>query len=243
MFIDKVYFEEVDEKKIFCVLSEPDPNQKRIVIISHGFRGSSTGPARTFVDFARILNKNGFSTLRFDQPNSGNSEGDYLDSSYDEWVRTIVYFANKYLSRGYKVVLMGQSMGAAATVIATSKPELKNKIPCILLWVPGVNEGDFKGKPDEVFEEDGQKYKGRFWIEANKANFSKCLGNYNGGIHLVYGEKDRYIPQELRNKVINMVKTNGQPVIILKGQNHSPWEYDLCQKVYTEELKLIKKYT
>src|SRR3989344_3999356 len=95
MFTDKVYFEEVNGKKIFCVLSESELNQKKIVIMSHGFRGSSTGPARTFVDFQRLLNKEGFSVLRFDQPNSGNSEGDYLETSYNEWVDTVVYFAKK----------------------------------------------------------------------------------------------------------------------------------------------------
>lgn len=94
--MEKVYFEKVNGKNIFCALAEPEISQKKIVIMSHGFRGSSVGSARTSVDFARILNKNGYSTLRFDQPNSGNSEGDYLDSSYNEWVDTIVYFANKY---------------------------------------------------------------------------------------------------------------------------------------------------
>lgn len=43
--------------------------------MSHGFRGSSDDPARQFVDFQRLLNKEGFSVLRFDQPNSGNSDG------------------------------------------------------------------------------------------------------------------------------------------------------------------------
>ena len=223
-------------------MSEPELSQKRIVIMSHGFRGSSIGPARTFVDFARILNKKGFTTLRFDQPNSGNSEGNYLETSYKEWVDTIVALAKKYLDRSYKIALLGQSMGGAATVVATSRPEIKDKIPCILLWVPGVNEGDFNGKPNEIFEEGGQKYKGKFWIEAREGNFFKCLDDYGGGIHLVYGEKDRFISQNLRNKVIDLVKSKGQQAEILKGQDHSPWEYDLCQKIYKEELEIIERY-
>ena len=142
-----------------------------MVIMSHGFRGANDGPGRQFVDFQRLLNKERFSVLRIDLPNSGNSDGDYIDVSYDEWVNTIVYFAKKYLDLGYKVALLGQSMGAAATVVATSKQELKDKIFCLLLWVPGVNDGDFKGDYDEVFEEGGQKYRGRYWIEAHKADF------------------------------------------------------------------------
>lgn len=208
----------------------------------HGFRGTSVGPARQFVDFQRILNKEGYSVLRFDLPNNGNSDGDFLDVSYSEWVNVIVYFAKKYLDLGYKVALMGQSMGGAAVAVATSRPELKNKIPCILLWVPGVNDGDFKGGYDEVFEEGGQKYKGRFWKEAHEANVFKCLQDYTGGIHLVFGEKDRFISKPLREKVIKIVKGKRQPFMVLKGQDHSPWEYNLVQEVYKEELIKLKEY-
>ena len=153
--MESVFFEKINNKKIFCYLSEPEPSQKKMVIMSHGFRGASQGPARQFVDFQRLLNKEDFSVLRFDFPNGGNSDGDYLDVSFAEWVDTVVYFAKKYLDLGYKVSLMGQSMGAAASIVATSKPELKNKIPCILLWVPGVNDGDFKGDKEVFVETPG----------------------------------------------------------------------------------------
>lgn len=76
-------------------------------------------------------------------------------------------------------------------------------------------------------------------MEAREADFFKCLDNYNGGIHVVYGEKDRYISQQLRDKVVDMVKAKGQQTMILKGQDHSPWEYDLCQEVYEKELQLL----
>ena len=239
MFNEKVYFEEVKGKKIFCDFSEPENSQKKIVIMSHGFRGSSIGPARTFVDFARILNQNGTSALRFDQPNSGNSEGDYIDSSFNEWVDTTTYFAKKYLELGYKVALLGQSMGATTTVVATSKPEIKGKIPCILLWVPDP-KSTFNENPNKIEEEGGQKYKNTFWEEAKDSDFFKCLNDYDGKIYLAYGEDDRYVSQELRDQVIKAVKVKVQPVKILKGQDHSPWEYDLCQDVYREELELLK---
>lgn len=240
--MEQVYFEKTNGKKIFCYFSEPNPSQKKIVIMSHGFRGASPGPARQFVDFQRLLNKEGFSVLRFDQPNSGNSDGDYLDVSFKGWVDTMVYFAKKYLDLGYKVALMGQSMGGAVAIDATGRNELKEKIPCILLWVPGVNEGDFIGDANEVFEEDGQKYRGSFWLEAREENPFENLENYQGGIHLVYGENDKYISEELRDRVIKIVKKKGQPYMVLKGQGHSPWAFDLVQEVYKEEIKKLKEY-
>jgi len=237
----QVSFETIKGKKVFQILTEPDVSEKKIVIMSHGFRGSSIGPARTFVDFENLLIKNGFSTLRFDQPCGGNSEGNYVDSSFNEWIETTTYFANKYLGLSYKVALLGQSMGATTTMIVVAKDKLKNKISCILLWVPDP-KSTFTTEGNETGEEGGQKYKETFWQEARDANFFQCLNEYHGGIHLVYGKNDKYISEELRNQVIEEMKKKNQPFMVLPGQDHSPWEFDIAQKVYQEELAFLKKY-
>lgn len=237
----EVSFETIKSKKVFQIFTEPDSSQKKIVIMSHGFRGSSIGPARTFVDFERLLGQNGFSTLRFDQPCGGNSEGDYVNSSFNEWTETTTYFAKKYLELGYKVALLGQSMGATTTMIVAAKSELKDKIPCILLWVPDPIS-TFTTEGNEIGEEGGQKYRETFWQEARDADFFQCVNNYQGGIHLVYGENDKYIREELRNQVIEEVKKKNQPFMVLPGQDHSPWDFDVAQKVYKDELAFLKKH-
>jgi len=231
----------INNKRVVTYQSEANDKSKKIVIMSHGFRGSSLGPARQFVDFQKILNKNGYSVLRFDQPNSGNSDGDYLDSSFLEWVQTTVFFADKYINDGYQVALLGQSMGATTSVVATSDPKLKGKIPCLLLWVPDA-KSDVNVEPNKVYEEGGQKYKGSFWTEARDSNFFDCLESYSGGIHLVYGEVDRYVKQSLVDKTIRIVKQKRQPVMILKGQDHSPWECNVAQEVYKNELDVLRKF-
>lgn len=235
-----VHFEEVNDKKIFCCLAESESTIKKIVIMSHGFRGSSIGPARQFVDFEQVLIKNDYSVLRFDQPNCGNSEGDFLQSSFNEWIATIVYFADKYLKLGYQVTLLGQSMGASATVAATHDPLIVDKIPCILLWVPDP-KSNIEEMTGQIYEEGGQKYDGKFWQEARESNFFECLSSYNGAIHLVYGETDRFVHQELKTKVIDIVKGKGQETMILKRQDHSPWDYDLIQTVFARELELLNQ--
>lgn len=206
-----------------------------MVIMSHGFRGSSIGPARTFVDFEQILLKEGFSVLRYDQIGCGNSDEDFLSASYNQWIDNLVFLTQKYLDQGYKIALLGQSMGGSTTVVATSRKELKDKIPCILLWVPGVNDLEFEVDPNKIYEEAGQKYYGRFWTESKNSNFFKCLDEFKGGVHLVYGEKDKFISQNLRNKVIDLVKSKGEEYMVLKGQDHSPWEHDIAQEVYRQE--------
>lgn len=240
---NSVFFEKIKGKNIFCYLSEPEKNNKKIIIMSHGFRGSTIGPARTFVDFSRILNKEGYSILRFDHLNSGNSDGDYLNSSFNEWVDTIIYFTEKYFNQGYKVSLFGQSMGAAATMIAASNKKINNKIPCILLWVPDPEE-DCTARTGEIHEENGQKYNGTFFVEAKNADFFGCLNKYSGRIHLVYGDKDKYVSEELRVKVANKVKAKNKDnqVMTLKNQDHSPWEFDIAQEVYRAELSFLNNF-
>ena len=237
-----ISFETINNKQIFTILTEPESSQKRIVIMSHGFRGSSIGPARTFVDFETLLIQNGFSTVRFDQPCSGNSEGDFFDSSFSEWVKTIQYFAKKYLNLGYSVTLLGQSMGASATMIAVSQNELAKKIPKLLLWVPDPKI-TFTKQNESVAEEGGQKYQLKFWEEARESDFFYCLKNYPGKIHLVYGEIDRYLSKEIKEKVIAEFKKKQHSVLLLPGQDHSPWDFESAQKVYKEELLfLISEY-
>jgi uncharacterized protein len=239
--MDKVYFEVVNNKRIFCIFSEPKDLKKEIIIMNHGFRGDSLGPARTFRDFAKLLLEAGYAVFRFDQPNSGNSEGDYLNSSFNEWVETTSYFAREFLSKGYKVSLLGQSMGATTSGVVASREEFRNKISSILLWVPGVTDPEHKIKANKIYEEAGQKYRGQFWLEAAKEDFPNCLNNYEGKIHLVYGDRDRYVRDELREKVIKIIKQEKQEYLILKGQDHSPWNYDIAQDVYTKQLSFLKK--
>lgn len=237
--MEEAFFEKISGKQVFCIFSQPEPHAKKIVIMSHGFRGTNIGPARQFVDFQRILNKEGFSVLRFDQPNSGDSEGEYVESSFSEWVKTIVYLANKYLDLGYEVSLLGQSMGATATVVATSDPTIRDRIPCMFLWVPDA-KGTIDVDPNETYEESGQKYKGNFWVEAKNSDFFRCLTDYKGKIHLVFGEADKYVKKELMEQTIETVKAKDQEVMVLKGQDHGSWKYDSCQKIYHEELRLLK---
>jgi len=211
-----VSFELINDKKIFHIISEPETSTKKIIIMSHGFRGTSIGPARTFVDFEKLLLREGFTVLRFDQPCGGNSEGDFIDSSFNEWINATRYFVEKYLNQGYEVVLLGQSMGATTTMIVAGQEKLKDRIPCIILWVPDA-KSDVDVDPDEVYEESGQKYKGRFWIEVKEADFFRALDKYPGGIHLVYGETDKYASEKLRNQTIEKVKSKSQKYLDRKS--------------------------
>lgn len=200
------YKVKINGKDIFCAFTKG--STKKLVIMCHGFRGSSLGPNRTFFDFTQLLVPKGYSVLRFDQPNSGNSEGNFIDSSFNEWITTITYLTKHYLEQEYEIALLGQSMGATAVVAIMSDSQIRNKVKCLLLWVPDP-KSTFDKDPNQIYEEGGQKYKGSFWQEAKESNFFDCLQIYTGKIHLIYGERDMYVDEKLRKRVIEQVKSQG----------------------------------
>jgi hypothetical protein len=237
--METVFFERFQGKKIFCTFSEPKRAKKHLIIMAHGFRGTSIGPARAFVDFEQLLLQQGFSVLRYDHPSSGNSEGAHIDSSFNEWVDCIVFIAKRYLKQGYTLTILGQSMGATAAMIASTTTGLRGKLHSLLLWVPDP-KSDFSGNPKTTYEENGQQYKGSFFQEAKNKNFFSSLAQYTGLLHVVYGEKDKYISKELRIRVIEHARRKGL-VLILSKEDHSPWTSTSYQKVYAAELEILKK--
>src|SRR5690606_5979559 len=113
---------------------------KKVVIFCHGYRGTSVGPNRFFVRAARKLANNGISSLRFDQYCSGNSDGDFADSSFNDWVATTTKIVEDYLSKDYEVALFGQSMGGATVICVGSTVA---DITAAVAWVPDPNVEPF----------------------------------------------------------------------------------------------------
>ncbi|GAB4219002.1 MAG: hypothetical protein Fur009_2940 [Candidatus Microgenomates bacterium] len=234
-----VYFEKINNKKIFCYFTETSNSNNKVIIMSHGFRGSSLGPARTFVNFERLLVNEGYSVLRFDQPNCGNSDGDFLNASFKEWVKTIIYFAKKFIKENYKVCLLGQSMGATASLLAATNKSLEGKIKTLILWVPDP-KSYVEVLPNKIYEESGEIYKGIFWLEAKDMNFLEKLKKFNGKIHLVYGQSDCFVDKRDVDDVIKIIKKRKDRYMILKGEDHSKWRYASAKRVFKEELEFLE---
>jgi pimeloyl-ACP methyl ester carboxylesterase len=237
----EVFYKNINNQQVFCVHDYATEDSNKIVVFSHGFRSSSLGPARQFVQFSRLLNRNGIEAFRFDQPKSGNSQGKYVNSSFNEWIATTTTITEDLLRQGYQVALMGQSMGATCSGVVSADPELQHKLKALLLWVPDP-KSKIKVDPEKIYVEGGQQYRGVFWEEAKKADLIGCLKKFDKRIHLVYGENDRYVKKELRELTIDTIskKKNGE-VMVLEGEDHSPWSSEHVDQVFNAELSLLKK--
>jgi len=168
--MESIKFIEVNKKKIASVMN--DAGSKDVVIFCHGFRSTKIGPNRFFVKVARELEKQNISSLRFDQYGSGDSEGDFIDSRFDDWVKAIEEIVNDYISKGYNVSLLGQSMGGSAVLVAAF--HLGNKLQSVIAWVPDPSMDILKIN-GEYMEEGGQRVGWDFWKQAHQANIADCF--------------------------------------------------------------------
>ena len=210
---------------------------KNIVIFCHGFRGTNTGPNRFFVRAARQLEAAGISSLRFDQFGSGNSEGDFLDSSFYDWVETTRIIAEQYMEQGYRVALFGQSMGGAAAIVAAARALM---ISSVVAWAPSVILDDHIAPPDSIVEESGQIVKARFWQEAHTARIADKLSDIKAPVYIVQCTADEYVDQRNRDALTKKARPN-HIVENFEGYVHSNWTYAQSKEIIDKSISFLVK--
>ena len=212
-----------------------DAGSNKVVVFCHGYRGTSVGPSRFFVRTANILLESGISSLRFDQYGSGNSEGDFYDSSFDDWVDTTKAIVADYLSKGYKVALFGQSMGGAAVISAGSEmPDISS----IVAWVPDPNVEPFEYPDSGYIEESGQRVQAEYWQEAHDKNVAERLAQVNVPTYIVQCTADEYVDEQNRKAIIQNAQPN-HTIDNFEGYVHSRWAYDQAEEIIKKSIDFI----
>ncbi len=212
-----------------------DAGGKKVVVFCHGYRSSSIGPNRFFVRAARALAKHGISSLRFDQYGSGNSEGDFFDSSFVDWVATAKNITQRYMSMGYEVALFGQSMGGSTVLaLGSEMPDLT----AIVAWVPDASADDFHLPESGVIEESGQIVQATYWQEAHDMNIGDRLVDIQAPTYIVQCTADEYVDEKNRNKIIK----NAQPhhvIANMEGYTHSSWTYEQSKDIISKSVDFL----
>ena len=214
-----------------------DAGGKSIVIFCHGYRGDSTGPSRLFVTAARRLSDDGISSLRIDQFGSGNSDGDFKDSSFQDWIETTQYLAKKYIEDGYIVGLFGQSMGAATVIAAASRVE---KISAVVAWVPDPSVDKFTPPKNGFIEEGGQMVQAKYWQEAHDERVAEKLRNVVAPCYIVQASNDEYVSPENHKAIVD----NAGPhhvVEMFENYTHSSWSYSQAQEIVRRSCVFLQK--
>ncbi|MGB2694234.1 MAG: alpha/beta fold hydrolase [Dehalococcoidia bacterium] len=207
--------------RVASVFHRCEPDTRAVVVMAHGFKSNKIGPSRYFVDLSRALAERGVSSLRFDQPGCGDSEGAFEESSFFTWIDTIESFARQFHTEGRAVALLGQSMGGNASLAAAAR--LDNAIAGVALWSAGTNvRTDAASLEGEWMEEEGQRVRTDFWREAASLDFLALYRGLAAPVYIVYGTADVFIPAADARTVESMCKP-GDRIRVIEGLPHSAW--------------------
>lgn len=217
-----------------------DAGTPRIAILCHGFRSSMIGPNRFFVRLARDLVEARISVFRFDQYGSGNSEGSFVDSSFENWVEAITAVSEEYLSQGNRVALLGQSMGGAAVLCAAASLG-GHRLAGVAAWVPGMNAVDLPPlSPDQLMEEGGQQVRAQYWYEAKAADIPGAFTRIEVPTAVWLATEDEFVSPEHNDLLIRAARQH-QTIRVLQGFSHSSWTVEEAEVVLTETAAFLRR--
>lgn len=136
---EKIDFIHIKNEKIFTVFHIPDTTDvKKAFVFIHPFAEEKLWSHRVYVSFARELASQGYYVARFDFRGHGDSDGDFVDSTFEKHIQDIDGVIN-HLKVKYQIndiSLFGLRLGASlATAYASSKDEITN----LILWDPVLN--------------------------------------------------------------------------------------------------------
>ncbi len=214
-----------------------DAGGKKVVVFCHGFRGTSIGPSRHFVDIARQLEPLGISSFRFDQYCSGNSEGNWFASSFIDWVQTTESIVHHFLGQEYQVALFGQSMGAATVIcVGSDVPGLTS----FVAWVPDASIDPYQPSGTGFAEEDGQRVQDSFWTEAHAMNIPEKLKRCTMPAYIIQCGQDEYVNSKNRKAICDNTQHN-HTIDYFENYKHSKWTYDEAQEVIERSITFLIK--
>ena len=112
---------------------------KRLVILCHGFTGDKVEHSRLFVQTARALQKAGLNALRFDFMGSGDSSGEFQQTTPGTQIQDALDVLAWAQRRYTRIAFLGLSFGGATTICATHAA--KRRPDALLTWssVPDLN--------------------------------------------------------------------------------------------------------
>ena len=126
--------------KVFGVLHMPlEPTEKKVpvVLFCHGFGGNKSGKFRLSVRQSEMLSQAGIASLRIDFRGSGDSEGDFADTTIQTQLEDVRIACQYLLEHPHihtdSVALLGRSLGGALACQVASE---LSKVKALALWCP-----------------------------------------------------------------------------------------------------------
>lgn len=197
------------------------------IIIIHGyFSSTKLGPARLYVQLARIFADNGYETWRFDSFGVGDSDGKFIESTPHSRMSDFEIIIREAKKNNSTVTLLGHSMGTSMALRIASKTNVSSLFllsPSFgkLTWKKNLfndtqlgqlsEKGKTKRKSLEVNQEFMQFLEDEEVIELSNS--------YENKVIMVYGLEDEFYSSE----AIKLVKARfkNSELIEIEGGDHN----------------------
>lgn len=227
----------------------PAENPKRFVMLCHGYKGSGFGD---FANIARFLHENNCNLLFIDERCCGESKGEFITfgakEQYD--IQRWAYYIEKRNNHKLPVYLYGQSMGAAAVLMASGQ-----NLP---VQVKGlIADCGFRSMRGQ-FQDMAANWFHLNWVglmllrvdlfcrflagfKMKDADTTKAMETNKRPVLFFHGAKDTYVPPENSKYNYSLCRAPKELVIIPEAR-HLCSAYE-APELYREKLLLFfKKY-
>ena len=227
-------------------LNLPDNFNGELVVMFHGYTGHKTEHNGHFRTLTRKLDSYGIGTLRMDFSGNGESDGEFLDFTFDTLVedaKVMVDFALGY--EGVKKVdLLGFSMGGAVAGMMASY--YLDKINKVVLWSPAGNIISLIKKRYESYEKDEFENGINSCWSLSKAMYNslekydvfKGIENFNGKVFIIHGNKDLSVPYMISMKYA--VTFKDAFVHLVDGSGHGYDKIEHMNELYKKTIDFLK---
>ncbi|MEM2342299.1 MAG: alpha/beta fold hydrolase [Candidatus Bathyarchaeia archaeon] len=227
-------------QQIVGILHMPDnikPGEKFPgVVMFHGFTGNKTEAHRLFVKVAKSLSESGFIVLRFDFRGSGDSDGEFEDTTLPGEVsdaeRALTFLLRRRNTDRERVGVIGLSMGGRVAAILASKDE---RIKFAILYSPALGplrnallsrmnrENLDKLDSGELIELwAGWYLRKAFFDTVDYIVPLDIMDRIKVPTLIIHGDKDEVIPIELSIRGYEIIKglNERNELYIVKGGDH-----------------------
>ena len=107
--------------KLRGIIHKSENSRKGVIVLLHGyFSSTKLGPVNLYVQIARVFANLGFEFWRFDSYGVGDSDGDFVQSSYSLRLEDYITISNEALKSHDNLIYLGHSMGTNLAIHLTN---------------------------------------------------------------------------------------------------------------------------
>jgi len=207
---------------------KPDVSIYPVCLIFHGFTGQKTGTKFSYVQLARMLEKQNIATIRLDFLGTGESDLEFRDMTFDDELLCAQRVLEEVLQMPstQEVYILGHSMGGAiASELAKLYPQ---EIKKMCLWAPAFNlpnalhylVGKLLPNDEGIYDHNGFEISQKFVDDILQRDFYNNLNIFQNELLVIHGQADETVPYDISERYLSLFHNQCRFIPIPKGTHN-----------------------